>query len=179
MSPRRSYRGDVSDARWRLIEPVFASWRTVRTGPGTAAGVADLRGIVNAILYVSRAGIPCECLPPDFPSCKMVYDNCAKWYVDGTIQQVRDLLRDRARCAQGRPAASSAAVIDAQSAKTSAKVAETSQGIDAGKKVKGRRRHVATDTLGLVLGVIVTAASVHDPTGGKRVLDELAHRTPA
>ena len=71
-----------------------------------------------------------------------------------------------------------AAVIDAQSVKTSANVAETSQGIDAGKKIKGRKRHVVTDTLGLVLAVLVTAASVHDTTGGKLLLDDLATAHP-
>ncbi|MCX4918990.1 IS5 family transposase [Streptomyces sp. NBC_00687] len=179
MSPRRPYRSDVSDARWTLIEPLFASWRAARTGPGTAARVHDLREIVNAILYVNRTGIPWEYLPHDFPPYKTVYDYFAKWEVDGTTQRVHDLLRDKARRAQGRPAAPSAAVIDAQSVKTSADVAEVSQGIDAGKKIKGRKRHVATDTLGLVLAVIVTAASVHDSTGGKRLLDELATSHPS
>ncbi|MFI6544376.1 IS5 family transposase [Streptomyces prunicolor] len=179
MTPRLPYRSDVSDARWTLIEPVFVSWRAGRTGPGIAARVHDLREIVNAILYVNRTGIPWEYLPHDFPPYKTVYDYYAKWEVDGTTQRVHDLLRDKARRAQGRPAAPSAAVIDAQSVKTSANVAEASQGIDAGKKIKGRKRHVATDTLGLVLAVIVTAASVHDSTSGKRLLDELAASHPS
>ncbi|WP_369229348.1 IS5 family transposase [Streptomyces sp. R21] len=178
MSSRRPYRSDVSDARWALIEPVFVAWRAARTGPGTAARVHDLREIVNAILYVNRTGIPWEYLPHDFPPYKTVYDYYAKWEVDGTTQRVHDLLRAKVRRAQGRAAAPSAAVIDAQSVKTSANVAEASQGIDAGKKIKGRKRHVATDTLGLVLAVIVTAASVHDSTGGKRLLDELAASHP-
>lgn len=138
---------------------MFASWRAARTGPGTAARVHDLREIVNAILYVNRTGIPWEYLPHDFPPYKTVYDYYAKWEVDGTTQRVHDLLRDKARRAQGRPAAPSAAVINAQSVKTSA--------------------NVATDTLGLVLAVIVTAASVHDSTGGKRLLDELATSHPS
>ncbi|MGW6217104.1 IS5 family transposase [Streptomyces sp. NPDC055109] len=178
MSPRRSYRSDVSDARWALIEPVFASWRSARTGPGTAARVHDLREIVDAILYVNRTGIPWEYLPHDFSPYKTVYDYYAKWEADGTAQRVHDLC-DKVRRAQGRPATRSAAVIDAQSVKTSANVAEATQGIDAGKKIKGRKCHVATDTLGLVLAVIVTAASVHDSTGGKRLLDELATSHPA
>ncbi|MEU5059932.1 IS5 family transposase [Streptomyces sp. NPDC056121] len=179
MSSRRAYRSDLSDARWALIEPAFAAWRAARTGPGTAARVHDLREIVNAILYVNRTGIPWEYLPHDFPPYKTVYDYYAKWETDGTTQQVQDLLRDRARRTHGRPSPPSAAVIDAQSVKTSANVAEASQGIDAGKKIKGRKRHVATDTLGLVLAVIVTAASVHDSTGGKRLLDELAASHPS
>lgn len=108
-----------------------------------------------------------------------VYDYYAKWEADGTTQQVHDLLRDKTRRAHGRSPQPTAAVVDAQSVKTSANVAETSQGIDAGKKIKGRKRHLITDTLGLVLAVIVTAASVHDTAGGKLLLDELAAAHPS
>ncbi|WP_280885318.1 IS5 family transposase [Streptomyces sp. LBL] len=179
MSVRRPYRSDVSDARWALIEPVFTAWRARRTGPGTAARVHDLREIVNAILYVNRTGIPWEYLPHDFPPYKTVYDYYAKWETDGTTQQVHDLLRDKTRRLHGRRAEPTAAVVDAQSVKTSANVAETSQGIDAGKKIKGRKRHLITDTLGLVLAVLVTAANVHDTTGGKLLLDDLAAAHPS
>ncbi|MFE1837275.1 IS5 family transposase [Streptomyces sviceus] len=178
MSVRRPYRSDVSDARWALIEPVFNDWRARRTGPGTAARVHDLREIVNAILYVNRTGIPWEYLPHDFPPYKTVYDYYAKWEADGTTQQVHDLLRDKTRRFHGRRAEPTATVVDAQSVKTSANVAETSQGIDAGKKIKGRKRHLITDTLGLVLAVLVTAANVHDTTGGKLLLDDLAAAHP-
>ncbi|MFF9221899.1 IS5 family transposase [Streptomyces viridosporus] len=179
MNARRPYRSDVSDARWALIEPVFTAWRARRTGPGTAARGHDLREIVNAILYVNRTGIPWEYLPHDFPPYQTVHDYYAKWEADGATHQVHDLLRDKTRRAHGRNVEPTAAVIDAQSVKTSANVAETGQGIDAGKKIKGRKRHVVTDTLGLVLAVLVTAASVHDTTGGKLLLDDLAAAHPA
>jgi transposase len=169
----------VSDARWALIEPVFTAWRARRTGPGTTARVHGLREIVNAILYVNRTGIPWEYLPHDFPPYKTVYDYYAKWEADGTTQQVHDLLRDKTRRFHGRRAEPTAAVVDAQSVKTSANVAETSQGVDAGKKIKGRKRHLITDTLGLVLAVLVTAANVHDTTGGKLLLDDLAAAHPS
>ncbi|MEV6808934.1 IS5 family transposase [Streptomyces sp. NPDC051132] len=178
MSARRPYRSDVSDARWALTEPVFTAWRAGRTGPGTAARVHDLREIVNAILYVNRTGIPWEYLPHDFPPYKTVYDYYAKWESDGTTQQVHDLLRDNTRRFHGHRAEPTAAVIDAQSVKTSANVAETSQGIDAGEKIKGRKRHLITDTLGPVLAVLVTAANVHDTAGGKHLLDDLATAHP-
>ncbi|MFI1976886.1 IS5 family transposase [Streptomyces wedmorensis] len=179
MTLRRAYRSDVSDARWALIEPVFVAWRAARSGPGTAARVHDLREIVNAILYVNRTGIPWEYLPHDFPPFKTVYDYYAKWQADGTTEQVHDLLRDRNRRANTRTVEPSAAVVDAQSMKTSGNVAEASQGIDAGKKIKGRKRHLITDTLGLILTVLVTAASVHDSTGGKQALTELAATHPS
>jgi transposase len=161
-----------------LIEPVFTTWRARRTGSGTAGRVHALREIVNAILYVIRTGIPWEYLPYDFPPYKTVYDYYAKWEADGATQQVHDLLRDKTRRAHGRSTEPTAAVIGAQSVKTPANVAESSQGIDAGKKIKGRKRHVITDTLGLVLAVLVTAASVHDTTGGKLLLDDLAAGHP-
>lgn len=178
VSARRPYRGDVSDARWALIEPVFDVWRANRTGPGSAARVHDLREIVNAVLYVNRTGIPWECLPHGFPPYKTVYDYYAKWEADGATERVHDLLRDEVRTAHGRSTKPTAAVVDAQSVKTSGKVAETSQGIGAAKKIKGRKRHLITDALGLALAVLVTAASVHDSAGGKQLLTELAVAHP-
>jgi transposase len=157
-----------------LIEPVLMAWRAAREGPGTAARVHDLREIVNAILYVCRTGIAWEYLPHDFPPYKTVYDYYAKWETDGTAQKVHDLLRERVRVSKGRDRAPTAAIIDAQSVKTSCNVAESSQGIDAGKKIKGRKRHLATDTLGLVIAVLVTAASVQDSAGGEKILNTLA-----
>ena len=82
------------------------------------------------------------------------------------------------RKAAGRSAEPSAAILDAQSIRTSGNVPESSQGIDAGKKIKGRKRHIATDTLGLLLVLLVTAASVQDTTGGRDVVSELAARHP-
>jgi len=98
---------------------------------------------------------------------------------DGTTEQVHDLLRDKTRPIPRPQPRADAAVVDAQSVKTSANVAETSQGIDAGKKIKGRKRLLITDTLGLVLAVLVTAASVHDTAGGKLLLEDLAAEHPS
>jgi transposase len=181
MSPRRAYRTDLSDARWALIAPVLAAWRAARAeaGLGLAGPVHDLREIVNAILYVNRTGIAWEYLPHDFPPYKTVYDYYAKWEKDGITEAIHEELRRRVRRAAGRSEDPSAAIVDAQSIRTSANVAESSQGIDAAKKIKGRKRHIATDTLGLLLVLLVTAASVQDTTGGRQVIDELAARHPA
>lgn len=179
MSARRTYPSDLSDARWALIEPTLTAWRAARRGPGVAARVHDLREIVNAILYVCRTGIAWAYLPHDFPPYKTVYDYYAKWEVDGTAETVHDLLRQQVRVAKGRAATPTAAIIDSQSVKTSCNVGESSQGIDAGKKIKGRKRHIATDVLGLLLVVIVTAASVQDSAGGQQVLDHLAAAHPS
>jgi transposase len=181
MVSRRLYRTDLSDARWALLEPVLSAWRAARaeTGLGLSAPVHDLREIVNAILYVNRTGIAWEYLPHDFPPYKTVYDYYAKWEADGTTEAIHDLLRGKVRRAAGRSEQPSAAILDAQSVKTSSNVPESSQGIDAGKLIKGRKRHIATDTLGLLLVLLVTAASVQDTTGGRDVVTELAARQPA
>ena len=183
MTPRRAYRTDLSDARWTLIEPILAAWRAARSeaGLGLSKPVHDLREIVNAILYVNRTGIAWEYLPHDFPPYKTVYDYYAKWEVDGTTEAIHDMLRRKARQHAGRAAEPTAAIMDAQSIRTSANVPESSQGIDAAKKIKGRKRHIATDTLGLLLVLLVllvTAASVQDTTGGRDVADQLAARHP-
>ena len=180
MTSRRLYRTDLSDARWALIEPILSAWRAARAeaGLGLSAPVHDLREIVNAILYVNRTGIAWEYLPHDFPPCKTVYDYYAKWEADGTTEVIHDLLRGKVREAAGRSGRPSAAILDAQSIRTSGNVPESSQGIDAGKKIKGRKRHIATGTLGLLLVLLVTAASVQDTTGGRDVVSELAARHP-
>jgi len=171
----------VSDARWALIEPALSAWRAARAeaGLGLAAPVHELREIVNAILYVNRTGIAWEYLPHDFPPYKTVYDYYAKWEKEGLTEAIHDLLRGKVRERAGRAAGPTAAIIDAQSVKTSGNVAESSQGIDAGKKIKGRTRHIATDTIGLLLAAVVTAASVQDTNGGNDVASKLAASCPS
>lgn len=175
---RRPYRTDLSDARWVLIEPILTEWRTARPGLGIAKIQHDLREIVNAILYVNRTGIAWEYLPHDFPPYKTVYGYFAQWERDGTTEQIHDLLRGRVRRAAGRAEEPTAAILDSQTVKTSGNVPESSQGIDAGKKIKGRKRHIVTDVLGLLLVVLITAASVQDTTAGRDLIDELAALRP-
>lgn len=182
MTPqRRPYATDLSDARWALIEPVLSAWRAARAeaGLGLAEPVRDLREIVNAILYVNRAGCAWHLLPHDFPPFRTVYDYYAKWEADGTTGAIHDLLRARVRERAGRAAEPTAAIIDARVVGTSSNVPEASQGYDAGKRTKGRKQHIATDTLGLLLAVVITAASVQDTNGGKDVTALLAARHPA
>jgi transposase len=178
-TPRRRYRTDLSDARWALIEPVLSAWRARRVGLGIAKIQHDLREIVNAVLYVNRTGIAWEYLPHDFPPYKTVYGYFAAWEREGVTEAIHEGLRGRVRRAAGRAEEPSAALIDAQTVKTSSNVAESSQGIDAGKRIKGRKRHIATDVLGLLLIVLVTAASVQDTAAGRWMVEELAALQPA
>jgi len=174
VTSRRAYRSDLSDARWALIEPVLSAWRAARAeaGPGLSAPVHDLREIVNAILYVDRTGIAREYLPHDFPPYKTVYDYYARWEADGTTGAIHDLLRRRVREQAGRSPEPTAAIIDARVVKASSSVPEASQGYDAGKRTKGRKQNIAIDTLGLLLAVVITAASVQD-------INAQARREPA
>lgn len=177
-SPRRPYRTDLSDARWAPIEPILSAWRAGRAGLGISPIQHDLREIVNAILYVNRTGIPWEYLPHDFPPYKTVHGYFALWEKEGITEAIHDVLRGKVRQAAGRETEPTAAILDAQTVKTSGNVPEHSQGIDAGKKIKGTKRHVATDVLGLLLVVLVTAASVQDTVGGRAVIEQVAHRHP-
>ncbi len=178
-NPRRPYRTDLSDARWALIEPMLSAWRAKRAGLGIAKIQHDLREIVNAILYVNRTGIAWEYLPHDFPPYKTVHGYFALWEKEGITEAIHDALRGKVRVAAGRSAEPSAAILDSQTVKTSANVPEHSQGIDAGKRIKGRKRHIATDVLGLLLVVLVTAASMHDTVGGRAVIEHVALSHPS
>ena len=178
MTPRRAYSTDLSDERWALIEPILTRWRSARHGIGIKEPAHDLREIVNAILWMNRAGCAWNLLPHDFPSYKTVHTYFSMWAKDGTTGQIHDLLRVKVRAQAGRAAQPSAALIDAQAVKTSPNVGEDRQGIDAAKRIKGTKRHIATDTLGLLLALVITAASVQDTNGGKILVDQLAAAHP-
>jgi putative transposase len=129
-----------------------------------------LRQIIDAIRYLVRTGCAWRLLPSDFPPPGTVYWWFAKWAADGTLQRVHDVLRDQVRVAAGRRPAPSAAIIDSQSVRAADTVPKVSRGWDAGKKVNGRKRHLAVDTLGLLLVVLVTPASIQDRDAARPLL---------
>jgi transposase len=102
-----------------------------------------------------------------------------RWHQDGVVDRIHDALRDQVRDTAGRDLMASAGIIDSQSVKGADTVGKDSRGYDAGKKTNGRKRHVVTDTLGLLVMVIVTAASVQDRDGGKLILPRLRFRMPS
>ncbi|MFE8968269.1 IS5 family transposase [Streptomyces albogriseolus] len=178
---QRPYPSDLSDARWELLEPTLTAWRAARRGKSLDIGRPpehDLRRIMDAILYVDRTGIPWRYLPHDFVPWETVYGYFAAWQKDAVFDQLNGLLRRLVREAEGRDAEPTACILDAQSIKTSANVPAAGQGIDAGKKIAGRKRHIGVDTLGLLLAVLVTAASVSDNAGGIHVLSNIASDHP-
>lgn len=172
-SSPRGYDSDLTDEQWRLIEPLLP--------PPTTAGRREKhprREIVNAILYVVRTGCAWRLLPREFPPWQTVFWYFKRWR-DGTLDRVHDALRDQLRDADGRDLMASAAIVDAQSVKGADTVGRATRGYDGGKKVNGRKRHIIVDTLGLLLVVLVTAASVQDRDGGARVLERLRFRMPS
>jgi transposase len=178
---RRRYPSDLSDARWELVEPVLTAWRSERRGRGLDIGRPpnhDLRSLLDAILYVNRTGIPWRYLPHDYPHWNTVYAYFARWQAEGVFDQLNSLLRRKVRQREGREAEPTACVIDSQSIKTSTNVPATDQGIDAGKKIVGRKRSIVIDTVGLLLAVLVTAASVQDSIAGQTLIEKVAAEHP-
>lgn len=172
-SPAR-YPSDLTDAQWALVGPLLPA--------PPVEGRAERhprREIVNAILYVVRTGCAWRQLPRDFPPWQTVYWHFRRWRADGTVDRLHDRLRDAVRDAADRDPAASAGIIDAQSVKGADTVEAATRGYDAGKRTNGRKRHVTVDTLGLVVVVMVTAASVQDRTAATRLLDRARTAMPS
>ncbi|MFI5817059.1 IS5 family transposase [Streptomyces sp. NPDC051643] len=181
MPERRRYPSDLSDARWELVEPVLTAWRSERRGRGLDIGRPpdhDLRSLLDAVLYVNRTGIPWRYLPHDYPHWNTVYAYFARWQEEGVFDQLNSLLRRQVRRQEGREDEPTACVIDSQSIKTSTNVPAREQGIDAGKKIVGRKRSIVIDTVGLLLQVLVTAASVQDSIAGRTLIERVATEHP-
>jgi len=175
---KRRYPSDLTDRQWAMIEPLLPE--TVPSAPGGRPPLHDKREIVNAILYLTRSGCAWRMLPRDLPPWRTVYGYFAQWRDDGTVDLIHDTLREqlrtktKKRSGEPRDAEPSAGIVDSQSLRGADTVGKDTRGYDAGKKVSGRKRHIVTDTLGLLLVVTVTAASVQDRDGGQAAL-ELAH----
>lgn len=162
----------VTDAQWALLEPLLPP-------PGNTGGRGGRpekhcrRTVLDAIFYVVRGGIAWRQLPSEFPPPKTVHAIFTRWVRAGSWRTIHDALRDRLRVRAGRDARPTAAVIDSQSIQGADTVPRISRGYDAGKKTNGRKRHIAVDTMGLLLAVIVTGASIQDRDGAHRVLTAL------
>jgi transposase len=180
MGSSPAYPSDLTDAQWALIEPLVPAHST--RGKGTRGGRPlkySRRRIVDAILYVDRTGCSWRQLPHDFPPWETVYFYFQRWAADGTTDRVHVALRDAVRDAAGRDPMASAGAVDSQTVSGAATVGKASRGYDAGKKINGRKRHLVVDTMGLLIVVLVTAASVQDRDGGVRVLDRAKTAMPS
>ncbi|MFF4911308.1 IS5 family transposase [Streptomyces sp. NPDC001260] len=159
----------MSDAEWALV-------RDLLPVPGWLAGRGGRpesychRQMIDAVRYLVDNGIKWRAMPSDFPPWPRVYAFFARWRDTGLTAELHDRLHQAVRGAEGRDPEPSGAVVDSQSVKADATVAHASRGFDAGKKINGRKRHLLTDTLGLLLAVQVTPASVTDRDGARILL---------
>jgi putative transposase len=163
---RKPYRSDLTDEQWDLIKDLLPAAK-----PGGRHRTVDLREVVNTLMYQARSGCQWDMLPHDLAAKSTVWDHFVAWQKDGTWERILDTLRGKIRKEAGREESPSAACIDTQTVKTTEMGG--SVGYDGGKQIKGRKRHVLVDTLGLLLAVVVTAANLDDGTYASLVLAKL------
>ena len=158
-----SYPFDLSDSQWQVIKEYLNIKRKRKH---------ELRCIVNGILYLIKSGCQWRMLPPDFPKWQLVYYYFARWEKDETIAFIQEALVESVRVKAGRKEEPTAAIIDSQSVKSTLVTLENT-GFDAAKRIKGQKRHLIVDTLGLVLCVVIQSASVQDRVGAIAVIEKL------
>lgn len=166
---RQAYQSDLKDQEWKWLKRFLPQPSTV----GTRGRPQEwpLREIVNALLYLLRTGCQWRMLPHDLPPWQTVYYHHRKWRLNGIWKKINHLLHRQVRQQARREATPSAAIVDAQSVKTT--LVKGKRGYDAGKRVNGRKRHIVVDTMGLLLSVLVTTGDVQDKPGGQQLLTQL------
>ncbi|WTU95740.1 IS5 family transposase [Streptomyces sp. NBC_00045] len=157
----RRYPSDMTDAEWAAVRPLLPVPAWLEGRGGQPEGYCH-RQMLDAIRYLVAGGISWRSMPVDFPAWARVYAFFRRWRENELIAEFHDRLRENVRKREGREAEPSAGIIDAQSVKAAASVPAASRGYDGGKRVNGRKRHVITDCLGLILVVAVTAANIGD-----------------
>jgi transposase len=160
----KAYPSNLTHAQYEFLSEMIPEAK-----PGGRKREVNMWEVLNAIFYVLLEGVRWRSLPGDFPAWQTVYTYFRNWRQDGTWLHIHDSLREWTRIEIERHPSPSEAIIDSQSVKSAAMVSQQ-VGFDAGKKIKGRKRFMTVDTLGLVLRVLVTAANVPERSGGQQLL---------
>src|ERR1700692_266025 len=160
------YPSDLTDDEWGLVEPLIPPGKT-----GGGKRTVIMRQVVNGLMYILSTGCQWRAIPKDLPPRSSVYDYFDLWTYDGTLERIHYALYAQCRERAQREASPTAAIIDSQSGKRGACI--DPNGYDAGKKIKGKKRHILVDTLGLLLHAIVHPADIQDRDGGILLLATL------
>ena len=168
---RKSYPTDLSNKQWKLLEPMIPPPELY----GRKRSV-NLREIINALCYLARSGCQCRMLTEGFPNWQTVYYYFRKWRTSEFFVSLNQTLRKKVRLVSGKESDPSAAIIDSQSVKTDEQA--ENKGYDAGKKVKGRKRHILVDTLGLLLIAKVLTADIQDRDGARILFSIIKEQMP-
>src|SRR6187397_2983395 len=160
------YASDLTDAQWALIEPHLPA-----APPGGRPRITDMRDVVDAIFYILRTGCQWRYLPKDFPPRSTVWRYFDEWRHNGTLDTIHDALRKKVRAQEKPYSPRTTASVDSQSVDTTSGGEE--RGRDNHKNVDGRKRHIVVDSMGLLLAVLVTAASVDDAAAAPELFARL------
>ena len=164
MEVAKHYPSDLTDGEWEWFEPLLP-----KPKPGGRPIEHPRRTIANAIFYSVRSGCSWRMLPKDLPPWQTVYGYFRRWAQACLWLQIHHILRETLRYQRGRAPTPTAAILDSQSVKTGTQAGP--RGVDAAKKINGRKRHVLVDTLGLIILALVTSADVQDQDGAKALLE--------
>jgi transposase len=159
------YDTDLTDAQWAYLKPMLPQLAKRGRPP------SDRRRILDALLYLAKCGCPWRYLPADFPRWKTVYHVFRRWIAQQHWEVIHDTLRVLVRQAHGKRSRPTAAILDSQTVKSAAHAGHV--GYDAGKRIKGRKRHLLVDTLGLILGVAITPANIPERAGAQLLLGRI------